>query len=139
MIDEFRRARRRKVADTVIVVDTMVDNVAGRLGNLSETGMLLMANAPMHEDALYQFRFNLNDPQGRETPIEVGAHLLWQDAAHASGQRWSGFRFITVPEEHMRQFHSMFHQKVMECSLTRRDISMYMQEQQCGKTARILR
>ena len=103
MIDDFRRARRRKVADTAIVVDTMVDNVAGRLGNLSETGMLLMAHAPRQEDGLYQFRFNLNDPQGRETPIEVGAHLLWQDAAHASGQRWSGFRFITVPEEHMRQ------------------------------------
>ena len=103
MIDEFRRARRRKVADTVIVVDTMVDAVVGRLGNLSETGMLLMANTAMHEDALYQFRFNLNDPHGREAPIEVGAHLLWQDAAHASGQRWSGFRFITVPDENMKQ------------------------------------
>ena len=57
MIDEFRRARRRKVADTVIVVDTMVDAVVGRLGNLSETGMLLMANTVMQEDALYQFRF----------------------------------------------------------------------------------
>jgi Xaa-Pro dipeptidase len=64
MIDEFRRARRRKVADTVIVVDTMVDSVVGRLGNLSETGMLLMANMALTEDALYQFRFNLNDPQG---------------------------------------------------------------------------
>jgi hypothetical protein len=103
MIDEFRRARRRKVPENVMVVDTMVDGVVGRLGNLSETGMLLMANAPLVEDALYQFRFNLNDPRGREASIEVGAHLLWQDAAHASGQRWSGFRFITVPSEHMRQ------------------------------------
>ena len=103
MIDEFRRARRRKVADTVIVVDTMVDGVVGRLGNLSETGMLLMANAALVEDALYQFRFNLNDAHGREQAIEVGAHLLWQDAAHASGQRWSGFRFITVPDDHMKQ------------------------------------
>ena len=106
MIDEFRRARRRKVDATVLVVDTMVDAVVGRLGNISETGMLLMASGPLVEDALYQFRFNLNDPQGRETSIEVGAHLLWQDAAHASGQRWTGFRFITVPEEHMLQLRS---------------------------------
>ena len=49
MIDEFRRAKRRKVADTVIVVDTMVDAVVGRLGNLSETGMLLMANTAMRK------------------------------------------------------------------------------------------
>ena len=102
MIDEFRRARRRKVPDTVMVVDTMVDSVVGRLGNLSETGLLLMASMPLVEDALYQFRFNLSDAQGREMPIEVGAHLLWQDKPHASGQSWTGFRFITVPEEHMR-------------------------------------
>ena len=106
MIDEFRRARRRKVDDTVLVVDTMVDAVVGRLGNLSETGMLLMANTPLVDDALYQFRFNLNDAHGRETALEVGAHMLWQDAAHASGQRWTGFRFITVPEEHMLQLRS---------------------------------
>ena len=85
MIDEFRRSRRRKVADTVLVVDTMLDSVAGRLGNLSETGMLMMASTPLVEDALYQFRFNLNDARGRETPIEVGAHLLWQDDANSAG------------------------------------------------------
>lgn len=103
MINEFRRARRRKVSDTILVTDAMTDSVVGRIGNLSETGMLLIASAPLVEDALYQFRFNLNDPHGREQAIEVGAHLLWQDAAHASGQRWSGFRFITVPDEQMRQ------------------------------------
>ena len=103
MNEEFRRARRRTVHEPVQVVDTMTDTVIGQLSNVSESGMLLMANTTLLEDALYQFRFNLNDAQGRETPIEVGAHLLWQDAAHASGQRWSGFRFITVPGEHMQQ------------------------------------
>lgn len=103
MINEFRRARRRKVSDTVLVVDTMTDSVVGRLGNLSETGMLLMANMPLVDDALYQFRFNLTDAHGRETTFEVGAHLLWQDSASASGQSWTGFRFITVPDEQMEQ------------------------------------
>ncbi|WP_147652596.1 PilZ domain-containing protein [Vulcaniibacterium gelatinicum] len=103
MINEFRRARRRKVSDTVLVVDTMTDSVVGRLGNLSETGMLLMASMPLVDDALYQFRFNLTDARGRETTFEVGAHLLWQDSASASGQSWTGFRFITVPDEQMQQ------------------------------------
>jgi hypothetical protein len=106
VINEFRRARRRKVADTVLVVDTMIDGVVGRLGNLSETGMLVMASIPMLEDALYQFRFTLTDARGRENAIEVGAHLLWQDGASASGQAWTGFRFITVPEDQMRQLRS---------------------------------
>ncbi len=103
MINEFRRARRRKVADTVLVVDTMTDSVVGRIGNLSETGMLLIANAPLVEDALYQFRFNLNDSRGHETALEVGAHLLWQDQPSAAGQAWTGLRFITVPEQQMLQ------------------------------------
>ncbi|MDX1550236.1 MAG: PilZ domain-containing protein, partial [Lysobacter spongiicola] len=44
--DEYRHARRYDVPDTVKVVDTMTDEVVGQLGNVSETGMLLMANRP---------------------------------------------------------------------------------------------
>ena len=103
MIDEFRRARRRKVADTVLVTDTMTDSVVGRVGNVSETGMMLIASAPLVEDALYQFRFRLHDGAGREQAFEVGAHLLWLDRASAPGQAWTGFRFIAVPPEQAEQ------------------------------------
>ena len=82
MINEFRRSRRRKVADTVLVVDTMLDSVAGRLGNLSETGMLLMASAQMVEDALYQFRFNLHDARGATISREVVAVVTRLVADH---------------------------------------------------------
>ena len=85
VIDEFRRARRRKVADTILVTDAMTDSVIGRIGNLSETGMLLIASAPLVEDALYQLRFHLHDTRGRESAFEVGAHLLWLDRASAPG------------------------------------------------------
>lgn len=102
--DEYRRAPRRKVPHTIHVIDTMTDDVVGRLGNLSETGMLLIASAPLVDDALYQFRFNLagTDNQ-RGTTIEVGAHLLWKDAASAADQTWTGFRFISVPERQLQQ------------------------------------
>mgnify|MGYP001331189121 CR=1 FL=1 len=97
MIDEFRRARRRKAGDTILVVDAMTERVVGRIGNLSETGMLLMAGAPLVEDALYQFRFSL--PTGSsESTVEIGAHLLWMDKASAPGQVWAGFRFIGLTE-----------------------------------------
>ena len=102
MNDEFRRVRRRKVPDTVHVVDTMTERVVGRLSNLSESGMLLMASVPLVDDALYQFRFNLSRGNEPGATIEVGAHLLWQDAASAPGQTWSGFRFITLLESQMQ-------------------------------------
>jgi hypothetical protein len=103
MMDEFRRVRRRKVPETIQVVDTMTDNVVGHLGNVSETGMLLIASAPLVDDALYQLRFNLYQTPDRALPIEVGAHLLWQDDASAPGQTWTGFRFITMLESQMLQ------------------------------------
>ncbi|HEY4531461.1 MAG TPA: PilZ domain-containing protein [Luteimonas sp.] len=99
MINEFRRARRRKAADTILVVDAMTERVVGRIGNLSETGMLLMAGAPLVDDALYQFRFNLPSAEGSETSVEVGAHLLWVDQASAPGQAWAGFRFIGLTRQ----------------------------------------
>ncbi len=98
MIKEFRRARRRKAADTILVVDAMTERVVGRIGNLSETGMLLMAGAPLADDALYQFRFSLPSDDGSESTVEVGAHLLWVDQASAPGQAWAGFRFIGLTE-----------------------------------------
>jgi len=102
MIEEFRRARRRAIAEPVQVVDTMTDTVIGQLSNLSESGMLLIANTPLVDDALYQLRFSLRDAPHQSSPIEVGAHLLWQDKASVPGQTWSGFRFITMLESELQ-------------------------------------
>jgi hypothetical protein len=94
MINEFRRAKRRKASDNIPVTDMMTERVVGRISNISESGMLLMANEALTEDALYQFHFMLPESSGRETPIEIGAHLLWLDRASAPGQSWTGFRFL---------------------------------------------
>ncbi len=96
MIHDARRAPRRHVSDVVPVIDTMTDGVVGQLGNLSETGMLLIASAPLLEDALYQLRFHLS---GRGQALNVGVHLLWSVAANTPGQSWCGFRFLTISDE----------------------------------------
>lgn len=103
MNEEFRRTRRRRLAETVQVVDTMTETVIGHLGNLSETGMMLIANTPLVDDALYQLRFSLRDAPHHTSPIEVGAHLLWQDRTSMPGQTWTGLRFITMLESEMLQ------------------------------------
>ncbi len=101
---EHRRSPRRKVDETVLVSDTMTEEVVGRVGNLSEGGMLLMASVPLNEDALYQFRFRL--PGGDGADIEAGAHLLWTDRASSPGQFWAGFRFIAMTDRHRDALHA---------------------------------
>jgi hypothetical protein len=99
MTDEYRRARRQPTPDNIDVIDTMTDRVVGRLGNLSETGMLVISGSSLVDDALYQLRFHLPSSTGNgDETIEVGAHLLWQNLASAPGQAWSGFRFITLTD-----------------------------------------
>ena len=99
MSSEYRRAKRRKVEHGIEVLDTMTEQVVGHLSDLSETGMLLILHHPLVSDALFQMRFRLPVPQGRDRTIEVGSHELWSDQASAPGQVWCGLRFIDISAE----------------------------------------
>lgn len=101
---EHRRTPRRVVPETVLVSNVMTEEIAGRVGNLSVGGMLLIASVPLTEDALYQFRFRL--PGGEGLDLEVGAHLLWLDRASSPGQSWAGFRFISMPDAQRDQLRA---------------------------------
>ena len=79
MINESRRAQRRNVHEPVVVVDTMTEQVLGRIGNISETGMLLVTT-------------------GHLVPIDVGVHVAWMGSANTPGQGWAGVRFLTLEE-----------------------------------------
>lgn len=97
-MNEYRRNRRRSAAGTIAVSDAMTGAQVGRLGNLSESGLLLIGASPMTDDALYQLSFVLSHRRTTRT-VEVGAHQLWSDSASAPGQYWVGFRFIDVSHE----------------------------------------
>ena len=95
-MNDYRRAKRRKPSHQIDILDTMTEQVIGRLSNLSESGMLLILRQPLVNDALYQLRFTLPMPSGRDHCLDVGAHELWSDDAAAPGQVWTGFRFIDI-------------------------------------------
>ena len=97
-MNEYRRAKRRKVGD-IDVIDTMTGQPVGKLSNLSETGMLMILGQPIISDALFQLRFTLTSENGSSRNVDVGAHELWSDDAAAPGQVWTGFRFIDVGPE----------------------------------------
>ncbi len=96
---EYRRAKRRRAAETIELFDTMTELTIGKIGNLSETGMLAMTSLALVDDALYQLSFRLIASGGRRREIEVGAHQLWSDPANVDGQFWTGFRFIEMDKE----------------------------------------
>jgi len=110
MSSEYRRAKRRRATIDISVIDAMTEQVVGKIGNLSESGVLLiLGNAPC-ADALFQFRFDLPGDSGRPLDVEVGAHELWQDDAAAPGQVWAGFRFIDVSSQSLQNIRAWVEQ-----------------------------
>ncbi|HEY9132359.1 MAG TPA: PilZ domain-containing protein [Dyella sp.] len=95
---EQRRARRRAVDFTTIVTDAITGKPIGQLGNLSTTGMLLIAAHAPRSDAIYQVSLPLPGP-GRVEPIELGIQEQWHESTPRAGQIWAGFRIIAI-EEH---------------------------------------
>jgi hypothetical protein len=93
---EHRRSPRKPPGVIIQVTNTMTGDIIGRLGNVSAEGMMLVANRPVVEDALYQLSFHLPDEHGRLHPIEVGVHEQWTEEANVPGQQWVGFRIIDI-------------------------------------------
>ena len=95
-MNEYRRKHRRNPDRTVEVQDVMTEQIVGRIGNLSETGILIQADRALTDDALYQFRFTLHDNHGKRHAYEIGAHHLWSEQDGPHDVMWIGFRFIDI-------------------------------------------
>lgn len=95
-MNESRRARRRSISQAIEVLDTMSESVIGRVGNLSQTGMLMISDKRVCEDALFQVSFALPDSSGRLRSLEIGVQHLWCEDGAVPGQAWCGFRFIDI-------------------------------------------
>jgi|SRR5690606_13081501 len=99
---DSRHKPRREVDGRIDVLDCMTGQVIGRVGNISESGMLLLAGIPLRGDALYQLRFNLAAAGEPACPIEVGAHLLWLEPGRSQGRAWAGLHFIHLSSRHRK-------------------------------------
>lgn len=92
---ERRRAERKHADQAVAVCDLIHDRPIGQLANLSATGMQLISHAVPRSDAVYQVSLGLPGADAAP-PLELGIQEQWQDAAHAPGQVWAGFRIISI-------------------------------------------
>lgn len=98
---EHRRAPRRRAEGIIQVTNAITGDSAGRIGNLSIDGMMLVTERPGRDDALYQYSFQLPDERGQLQQVEIGMHEQWTEPATVPGQHWVGLRFIDLsPEDH---------------------------------------
>ena len=99
---ENRRSRRKRVKLGIEVTDALTGQLIGHVGNLSADGMLLIANRPVPDNALFQFSFDLPDARGVARHFEIGVHEQWSEACTYPGQYWAGFRIIDIGPDDYR-------------------------------------
>lgn len=106
---DFRSRRhkpRRDVEGRIEVTDCMTGQTIGRVGNLSESGMLLLVDAPLRAEALYQLQFDLASVAPGNDPVRVGAQVLWLDSSDGQGRTWAGLHFIHLPAGQRRRLQA---------------------------------
>ncbi|MCW5578394.1 MAG: PilZ domain-containing protein [Dokdonella sp.] len=91
------RAVRKRPDHSIAIVDQMTGERIGHLGNLSLTGMMVVSERAIVEDALYQLSFTLGNGV-LEHNVAVGAHQQWSAPGTVHGQQWVGFHFIDISE-----------------------------------------
>lgn len=94
---ELRRDTRKKISDLVTVGNVISEQPIGHIGNLSRSGMLLICNQQLNDNAIYQLRFSLPDPvKGGHLSFELGVHEQWTQSSADAGRYWSGVRIIDI-------------------------------------------
>lgn len=96
-----QRAASRKTLSTIVqVFDTVTGERIGHIGNISESGLMIIGPAHMGEGHLFQMNFTL--PEGDDGPsatFHLGAHCLWCSEAESTGTFWAGFEIIDITDE----------------------------------------
>lgn len=112
MSEEHRRSLRKRANAVIEVNDAITARVIGRIGNLSNDGMLVITPKTLPAGALYMFHFSLpeNNDAHRQlaeaSRIEIGVQEQWGEEAKVPGQFWTGFRIIDIsPEDQRRLTH----------------------------------
>ncbi len=100
VIAEQRSASRKELSTIVSVFDAMSGERIGHIGNISQTGMMIICQTQVGEDNLYQLSFTLPATgETAERQLNVGATCLWCSEAESTGTYWAGFEVIDIADE----------------------------------------
>lgn len=94
MTEQQRQRDRYSVSQDVDVYDALRDVYIGRLVNLHSKGLMLIADVPLVEDALYTLDIHLPRPINNLPSMQLGVDCLWVREADLSGKYWMGCSII---------------------------------------------
>lgn len=91
-----RRSPRKRVSESLQIVDVMSGAILGRIGNLSADGLLLISSRPLPERHVYQVQFPLPGSGPAAARLEVGIQCLWTELANSEHSHWAGCQIVSI-------------------------------------------
>lgn len=91
-----RKSVRKRVAQAMMVTDAFTGESLGRIGNLSNDGMMLITSKALADEHYFQLHFSLQAPGFVPHKVEIGVQCLWCDAARTANTFWVGCKVVDI-------------------------------------------
>ncbi|MCB1859829.1 MAG: PilZ domain-containing protein [Gammaproteobacteria bacterium] len=96
---EQRTNPRRRVNETIEIIDTNTGERLGYLVNISVGGLMLLSDIAVSPNQLFQLRMIPPSQAAETTAIEFGAECLWVQDTEDESPCWAGFQIIDISEQ----------------------------------------
>ena len=99
---DSRFFRRRSIAIHFRVFDDATGNFIGRIGDISEGGILVYGPSRLKLRKLYRLRVDLPEADGNREAVTLDAKTMWSGVDVNPEVFCSGFRFFGLDKPHNR-------------------------------------
>jgi hypothetical protein len=102
-----RRIERHQLPYFLNVFNRFTDKPMGNLGNVSETGLMLISQLPLLVGAVFELQLKLPGIDGSVQLIDLDAKCLWCHEDATPGIYDSGFKLDVVPPEYQQLVNAL--------------------------------
>ena len=99
MAPHKRKSVRKRVTQVMMITNAFTGDGMGRIGNLSNDGMMLIATRELPDEYVYQVHFSLQIPGQPLKKVEIGIQCLWCEQARSANTYWVGSKIIDISPE----------------------------------------
>lgn len=104
-----RSIQRHQLPYYLNVFNRFTDKPLGFIGNLSETGLMLISPYPMMVDARFEMRLKIPGQHGQLRYIDFCASCRWSREDVTPGSFDSGFVFVSAPSDIREMIDALHH------------------------------
>lgn len=102
-----RRIERHQLPYFLKVFNRHTDQPMGYLGNVSETGLMLISQLPLLVGPVFALQLKVPGDDGALQLIDLDAHCLWSHEDATPGNYDSGFKLVATPPEYDQLVHAL--------------------------------